>query len=253
MVKIYILKLEQGKYYVGKTNKEIEERFNEHLEGTGSMWTNIYKPIEIIETILNGDAYDEDKYTKIYMDKYGINNVRGGSYTSEILKEYQLKSLEDELCTSQNKCFRCLRFGHFANKCYATTNINGIKIDNKLCISNNKCFRCLRSGHFANKCYATTNINGIKIDDNDDNDNDDNDNDDNDDDNDDNDNNDNNDDMRECGAVDDILECDAVDDDVQNGMTICENGMMICDNMTTIWGNVIIVIKNLIRKVSSQS
>jgi predicted GIY-YIG superfamily endonuclease len=35
---IYILKLREGKYYIGKT-KNVEKRFNEHIAGNGSGWT----------------------------------------------------------------------------------------------------------------------------------------------------------------------------------------------------------------------
>ena len=36
----------------------------------------------MIEILSNCDDYDEDKITRQYMDKYGINNVRGGSVVS---------------------------------------------------------------------------------------------------------------------------------------------------------------------------
>jgi hypothetical protein len=39
-----------------------------------------YKPIELIELLPNCDDYDEDKHTIKYMDKYGIDTVRGGSF-----------------------------------------------------------------------------------------------------------------------------------------------------------------------------
>lgn len=80
MVFIYILELEQEKYYIGKTNNSnynLKLNYNNEIE-----WTKVYKPIKIIEIIPNCDDYDEDKYTRIYMDKYGINNVRGGSFIS---------------------------------------------------------------------------------------------------------------------------------------------------------------------------
>ena len=81
MVYIYTLKLKQGKYYVGKTSHP-NFRIESHFNSEGSGWTKMYNPIKILEIIPNCDDYDEDKYTKIYMDKYGIDNVRGGSYTS---------------------------------------------------------------------------------------------------------------------------------------------------------------------------
>jgi hypothetical protein len=81
MVNIYILKLESNKYYIGKTNNP-KFRIENHFNSNGSQWTKLYKPLELIELITNCDDYDEDKYTRIYMDKYGINNVRGGSFCS---------------------------------------------------------------------------------------------------------------------------------------------------------------------------
>ena len=79
MVYIYILKLEDNKYYIGKTDNP-DFRLEQHIASKGSTWTSIYKPLELIDLIANCDDYDEDKYIRIYMDKYGIDNVRGGSF-----------------------------------------------------------------------------------------------------------------------------------------------------------------------------
>ena len=49
---IYVLKLEHHKYYVGKT-KNMSKRYQEHIDGTGSEWTNIFKPIKILEAFEN--------------------------------------------------------------------------------------------------------------------------------------------------------------------------------------------------------
>lgn len=51
MTNIYVLKLEQNKYYIGKSNN-IDIRLNDHMNGNGSQWTKKYKPIEITEVIL---------------------------------------------------------------------------------------------------------------------------------------------------------------------------------------------------------
>lgn len=49
---IYVLRLLSGKYYVGKTNNP-SRRFDEHVEGEGSKWTALFKPMEVImETTL---------------------------------------------------------------------------------------------------------------------------------------------------------------------------------------------------------
>ena len=49
---IYILKLEKGKYYIGKSNK-LNKRLTDHFTLYGSGWTKKYKPVKVIETINN--------------------------------------------------------------------------------------------------------------------------------------------------------------------------------------------------------
>jgi predicted GIY-YIG superfamily endonuclease len=68
-VYIYVLLLEEDKYYVGKTTN-IKNRIDDHFTQFASSWTTKYKPVKIIEKIENCDNYDEDKYVKniwIYM------------------------------------------------------------------------------------------------------------------------------------------------------------------------------------------
>lgn len=68
---IYILKLKNNKYYVGKS-QDPERRFIEHLSGSGSAWTQLHHPIEIIEIIQNVDDFEEDKQVKKLMSLHGI-------------------------------------------------------------------------------------------------------------------------------------------------------------------------------------
>lgn len=127
---IYVLELVNNKYYVGKTFKNVPIRFNEHLRGYGAKWTKLYKPIKVLEYFETTDKFSEDTYTKIYMDKKGIDNVRGGSYTKLILDEYQIKTLELELKTANNLCFKCGKPGHFSNECGKKNKFN-INFNNK--------------------------------------------------------------------------------------------------------------------------
>ena len=117
MQTIYILECQYGKYYVGKTSRNVYSRINEHFSNYGSLWTKKYKPLKVVEIIENADLFDEDKYTKKYMLKYGINNVRGGIYSTFILPDYKLKTLREELCCAENRCYICMKKGHFASQC----------------------------------------------------------------------------------------------------------------------------------------
>ena len=104
MVFIYILQLEKEKYYIGKTNIP-NFRIEKHFNSNGSEWTKLYKPLKILELIPNCDNYDEDKYTIKYMDKYGINNVRGGSFVSIKLSKSTVDHLKHMSNGTNDKCF----------------------------------------------------------------------------------------------------------------------------------------------------
>jgi predicted GIY-YIG superfamily endonuclease len=127
MEQIYILKLRAGKYYIGKT-RNIEKRYEEHLTGTGSGWTKKYIPISLIKTIKSTSQFDEDKYVKEYMAKYGIENVRGGTYSNIDLDTNSIAILEKEIRHSKNLCTRCGRDSHYIKDCYASTDIDGAMI-----------------------------------------------------------------------------------------------------------------------------
>ena len=96
MLSVYVLQLQNGKYYVGKTTN-IEFRLSDHSDGAGSGWTSKYKPLRIVEIKHNCDHFDEDKYTKMYMAMHGIENVRGGSYSQLVLPPHVNDVLEKEI------------------------------------------------------------------------------------------------------------------------------------------------------------
>ena len=123
MVFIYILQLENNKYYVGKTNKP-NFRIAEHFDSNGSLWTKKYKPIKILELIPDCDTYDEDKYTIKYMENYGINNVRGGSFCNIKLSDSNVITLKQIITSVTDKCYVCGSMGHYAKEC---KNVSGKK------------------------------------------------------------------------------------------------------------------------------
>jgi predicted GIY-YIG superfamily endonuclease len=85
---LYILRLQDGKFYVGITSQTPEVRMQEHLSGIRTAyWTAKHKPIEIIYTedlgvIAKSKAEKrENRMVRALMDQRGINNVRGGDLT----------------------------------------------------------------------------------------------------------------------------------------------------------------------------
>lgn len=189
MSTIYILQCAEGKYYIGKTNRPLNERIEEHFNHQGSQWTKRYPVIQLIESHQTNDCFMEDYYTKKYMKVYGIENVRGGSYTQIKLTDAQIEILNNELCTADDSCFRCHRKGHFARGCHFNIDINGLPIQSNSDFYGNSrdsesgsrghfyrrsrpkierlrdkdelyCSRCHRSNHTVEQCYAKVDIDG---------------------------------------------------------------------------------------------
>lgn len=89
---IYILELEDGKYYVGITYN-LNMRYAQHLQGTGANWTALYKPKKILEVFYNPEL-NENQITYLTMKKYGIENVRGGNYCKIDMSDKTKQKLE---------------------------------------------------------------------------------------------------------------------------------------------------------------
>lgn len=141
---IYVLALEDGKYYVGRS-AEPAQRFLQHVEGAGSEWTRRFAPLRVVECV-QGDAFDEDKLTKRYMQRYGIENVRGGSYCLPDLERTDLVTLRKELANAEDRCFQCGEAGHFVAQC-----------------PRQLCTRCGRNTHTAERCVAVRHFTGVLL------------------------------------------------------------------------------------------
>jgi len=158
--KIYVLKLQEGKWYVGKSG-DAEKRFLEHKHGTGSKWTQRYRPIRIVETRPCKSKNDESLVTEEYMQKHGRENVRGAEYVEVVLPSFQQQSLEQKFKHVSDVCYRCGERGHYARECSrGKNNYKGDKYYEEAKDyeedEDDICYRCNRRGHFASECYATT-------------------------------------------------------------------------------------------------
>jgi len=161
MVFIYILQLENKKYYVGKTTNP-EFRLNHHFKSYGSAWTNKYKPMHVLELIPDCDNFDEDKHTLKCMEQYGINNVRGGSFFELKLDKDNKDTIKKMINGSTDKCYICGENGHFAKDC-SQDDDNLLEEFENLLIDKDLCFRCYRKGHYSQNCRAKRTISGEEI------------------------------------------------------------------------------------------
>lgn len=171
MIYIYALQLEQGKYYIGKTENP-NVRMDDHFSSIGSAWTRKYKPLNVIEIIPNCDKFDEDKYTLKYMEKYGVMNVRGGSFCELKLSEESLNTITKMINGASDRCYICGEAGHFAIDCKHDSEHTFVDIMKKICESfscfsdpttSTICMRCGRDNHTDDKCYAKTTIHGFRL------------------------------------------------------------------------------------------
>jgi hypothetical protein len=117
MIFIYILELENKKYYVGKTldpNFGLQKNFKIDIF---SEWTKKYKPKKLLKFIPNCDNIDEDNYTLKYMGLYGINNVRSGCFSELKLNKDKLNTIKKDINGIIGKCYICGENGHSEKDC----------------------------------------------------------------------------------------------------------------------------------------
>ena len=165
---VYTLVLEQNKYYVGFTNRTVEERFQEHLEDYGSKWTSIYKPLQIL-CVRPGDLQTENEVTLQMMRKYGWWNVRGGSWCKVDMFSPPLSLYDSDTETESEYESDIYGFPDSDTDSISSVNSDNFympsvddnpsysppKTNYSACNKKKYCYRCGRESHFVKDCYAS--------------------------------------------------------------------------------------------------
>jgi hypothetical protein len=138
MPTVYILKCEHNCYYIGKTRGSYFIEIENHFQGKGCEWTKIHKPIrlEILRHFCNEN--DDDFYTRLFITKYGLDKVRGGSYSQVQLTEQEVYELKQHPIDQQITCFKCSMKGHKGYICpFLRSNCNKYNANESTVIDTN--------------------------------------------------------------------------------------------------------------------
>lgn len=135
---IYVLPLQQHKWYVGSTN-DINIRYQQHQNGTHNVrWTREFPPIGPPVLLLRKrDGHHETNLTIDLMRQYGIDNVRGGTYTRPYLSDNDRMNLQRHIWDGLGLCRYC-GLGHHIQDCPFRR--NGV------------CWNCGEPGHTSPNC-----------------------------------------------------------------------------------------------------
>lgn len=93
---VYLLQLQDNKYYIGRTD-DIERRIGQHFLGNGAVWTRLFKPLSVISYEIEKDDWFENFKTLQIMKIYGIDKVRGGSWCMIELDQLTKIKLESDI------------------------------------------------------------------------------------------------------------------------------------------------------------
>jgi predicted GIY-YIG superfamily endonuclease len=153
---IYAIRCRDYTYYIGKsTTKNIRNRIAAHKRGKGSAWTVKNGFEEVLFVKENCSKHDELKYTLEFMDRYGIDKVRGAQYTQIHLCERDVEEIKRHLVSANDECFNC-GGNHLASFC-----------PNKRKTSSTTatvpCTRCGFSNHSIETCSAKRHRNGKSL------------------------------------------------------------------------------------------
>lgn len=94
---IYIVQCSKNKYFVGSSNMTQNAYLNHLKELVPNDWLKTYTPIKIINKHQANYVNDEDLITIQSINKYGLNNVRGGSFSDFELTDVMVDIINKQL------------------------------------------------------------------------------------------------------------------------------------------------------------
>ena len=132
------------------------------MRKNGAKWTKKYPVIDLYDFHPRMKSSDENRITREMMRKFGVANVRGGSWTKVNMTKDEIRRLESKLkhkpSVSTKSCTRCGRDSHTKAKCYARTHKNGSRLRSKTTISRDSYAKLLRQQELAKRAQIEANI-----------------------------------------------------------------------------------------------
>lgn len=102
----FLMELEHGKYFAGASQDPVKT-VEEHREGLGGVpWTQIHRPVRLREVMAVARQSELDTQVQVWMAKYGVENVRGGSWSDVRLRDADRQGIREGV-TKQRGCVVC--------------------------------------------------------------------------------------------------------------------------------------------------
>jgi predicted GIY-YIG superfamily endonuclease len=116
---VYVLALEQDRFYVGKTTRPLDERLREHFSKGNMKWTRQYPLVGTLPplTYVNDLESWERAETLERIWLHGAARVRGWQYTSTNYTEADRSSIVTQICERKDLCRKCGNTGHLYSDC----------------------------------------------------------------------------------------------------------------------------------------